>query len=83
MKERKHKTLFQQIILYECNYSCGSFKIPNFPNDSAPWEMQFLRSCAIFPASLVKKFTNQRTENDNKNSNIIFKALKRKTKLKY
>jgi hypothetical protein len=36
MKEIKHKTLFQQIIFYECNYSYGSFKNPNFPNDSAP-----------------------------------------------
>jgi predicted double-glycine peptidase len=36
MKERTHKTLFQQIILYEWNYSCGSLKNPNFPNDSAP-----------------------------------------------
>jgi hypothetical protein len=52
MKERKHKTLFQQIIFYECNYSYGSFKNPNFPNDSAPWQVQFWRSCAIFPASI-------------------------------
>jgi len=81
--KKEHKTLFQQRIFYECNYSCGSFKNPNFPNDSVPWQMQFLRSCAIFPASLVKKFTNKCTENDNKNSSIIFKALKRKAKLKY